>query len=204
VTGLATRDASYIYVGSRNQNITYRYTAPAISSRVTYLAFTGASQTRDIAIMPSGEVWVATDWTAMPLRLYNTSGTMIDNIANTLVPAARGVTIDEDGYLWVSDIVNDKIYKIDLTEGIEGSGAAIGPDLAASSNPFAGQVTITGTGFDDQATIGVYDIRGNLVSTGNFTGSYVLGESTSLSRGVYFARVSNGNGGESVLRLMCL
>ena len=205
MTGLAAKDASYLYVSSRNQNAAYRYTAPAIASGVSYTTYTGGSQTRDIAITPEGNIWVASDDpTTMPLRLYNSSNVMIDNISTALVPTACGVTMDESGYLWVSDTENDCIYKIDLTEGIEGSAESITPYLQASSNPFAGQVTITGTGFDNQSTINIYDIRGNLVSSDSFFGSYVLGDSGNLSQGVYFARVRCGSGSESVLKLMCL
>ncbi len=205
MTGLAANDASYIYVSSRNQNTTYRYTAPAIASRVTYNTFTGTTQTRDIAITVEGNIWVANDDpTTMPLRLYNSSSSFIDNVPATLVPAACGVTIDDTGYLWASDPDNDKIYKIDLTEGIAGSEENITPFLEASSNPFAGHVTITGTGLDSQATISIYDIRGNLMSGGRFSGSYVFGETEDVSKGIYFARVTNNNGSGSVLKLMCL
>ncbi len=204
MTGLAAKDANYLYVSSRNQNTTYRYTAPGITSRYAYIYYTAGSQTRDIAITPEGNIWVATDWASIPLRFYNTNDVMIDYILSDLVPYACGVTMDESGYLWVSDTENDCIYKIDLTESIEGSGENITPYLQASSNPFAGQVTITGIGLDSQATINIYDIRGNLVSSDNFSGSYVFGESGDLLQGVYFARVSNGSGSASVLKLMCL
>ncbi|MCD4701037.1 MAG: T9SS type A sorting domain-containing protein [Candidatus Aegiribacteria sp.] len=204
MTGLAANSTNYLYVSSRNQNTTYRYTAPSILSRYFYIYYTAGSQSRDIAITPDGNVWVATDWTSITLRLYDTNDQMIDNILGGLVPHACGVTMDESGYLWVSDTENDCIYKIDLTEGIEGSEENIIPYLQASSNPFAGQVTITGIGFDNQAAISIYDIRGNLVSSDSFYGSYVLGESGDLSQGVYFARVRCDNGTESVLKLMCL
>ncbi len=204
MTGLAAKDSNYLYVSSRNQNRTYRYTAPAIASRYSYIYYTSANQSRDIAITPEGNIWVAFESTSMPLRLYNTSNVMIDNILSDLVPNARGVTLDESGYLWVSDIENDCIYKIDMTEGIESSEGGITLYIEASSNPFAGQVTITGIGLDSQATISIYDIRGNLLSSDSFSGSYVLGESDDLSQGVYFARVRNCTGSESTLKLMCL
>ncbi|MCD4776623.1 MAG: T9SS type A sorting domain-containing protein [Candidatus Aegiribacteria sp.] len=204
MTGLAAKDNYRIYVSSRNQNRTYRYTAPSITSRYSYIYYTGGSQTRDIAITTEGNIWVATDWTSIPLRLYNTSNTMIDFIDNTLIPSACGVTIDDDGYLWVSDTDNDCIYKIDLTEGIESSVEGTALELQASSNPFAGQVTITATGFDNQATISIYDIRGSLVTGDSFSGSYVFGESDDLSQGVYFVRVRNGNGSEAILELLSL
>lgn len=38
---------------------------------------------------------------------------------NDLVPHARGVAMDPDGFLWVSDPVNDLLYKIDLSLSLQ-------------------------------------------------------------------------------------
>lgn len=205
MTGLAAKDASFLYVSSRSQNSAYRYAAPGITSRYLYTQFSGGSQTRDIAITPEGHVWVATDWTSMPLRLYNTSSQMIDGIDSSLIPAARGVTMDGDGYLWVSDIENDLIYKLDLTEGGIGSsepGAA--PSLAASANPFSASVTLTGSGFGEQSVITIYSLGGRVVEDAPFTGSYMFGGSEEVSLGVYLARVRDSEGTEAVLKLTCV
>lgn len=205
MTGLAAKDASYLYVSSRSQNSAYRYAAPGITSRYIYTQYAGGSQTRDIAITPEGHIWVATDWTSMPLRLYNTSNQMIDYIDSGLIPAARGVTMDGDGYLWVSDIENDLIYKLDLTEGGAGSsepGAA--SSLAASANPFSASMTVTGTGFEEQAVITIYSLGGRLVEDAPFNGSYQFGGSEEVSRGVYLARVRDAGGTEAVLKLTCV
>ncbi len=59
-------------------------------------------------------IWIATESTTMPVRCYNSSNTMIDSITSDVVPNARGLTLDPEGYLWVSDIDNDKIYKVDI------------------------------------------------------------------------------------------
>lgn len=205
MTGLAAKDANYLYVSSRNQNSTYRYVAPGITSRYTYTQYAGGSQTRDIAITPEGHIWVATDWSSIPLRLYNTSNQMIDHIDNSLIPAARGVTIDGDGYLWVSDIQNDLIYKLDLTEGVGGSsGPGAVPSLAVSANPFSSSVTLTGTGFGEQAAVTIYSLGGRLLVDAPFNGSYLFGGSEEVSRGVYLARVRDAEGTEAVLKLTCV
>lgn len=204
MTGLAAKEAGYIYLSSRSQNTTYRYVAPGITSRYAYVYYLGGSQTRDIAITPEGNIWVATDWSSMPLRLYDDDNQMLDYIEGTLLPGARGVTIDDEGYLWVSDPGSDLIYQIDLTEGIEGSEQGTAMSLQASSNPFFGQVTITGTGLDEQSTISIYDVRGSLLETGQFSGAFLFGDSEEGSGGVYFVRVSNGSGDTETLKLTSL
>lgn len=175
-----------------------------MSSRYHWLSYSGASQTRDIAMNSQGEVWVATDWTSIPLRLYDTSDQMIDYITGSLVPGARGVTIDDEGYLWVSDIDSNTIYKLDLTEGVEGSGGGNTTLLQSSANPFSRQVTVTGSGFGSDALITVYDIRGNVISTDEFFGTFTFGTGTELDKGVYFVKVKDGLGRESFLSLTCL
>lgn len=35
------------------------------------------------------------------------------SITSEVIPCAYGVTMDPEGYLWVSDMQNDLIYKID-------------------------------------------------------------------------------------------
>ncbi|MBD3278809.1 MAG: T9SS type A sorting domain-containing protein [Candidatus Aegiribacteria sp.] len=204
MTGLATVNSSYVYLSSRAQNSTYRYYASTMSSRYHYISYSGASQTRDIAMNSQGEVWVATDWTSMPLRLYDTSDQMVDHITSSLVPGARGVTMDAEGYLWVSDVNSDTIYKLDLTEGVEGSGEESTGLLQPSENPFSSQVTVTGSGFGSDALITVYDIRGNVISSDEFSGTFTVGTGSSLDNGVYFVKVNDGLGRESVLRLTCL
>ncbi len=204
MTGLAAKEAAYLYVSSRSQNTTYRYVAPGIYSRYAYIYYVGASQSRDIAITPEGNIWVATDWTSMPMRLYDPDNQLLDYIDSSLLPGARGVTIDDEGYLWVSDINGDLIYRIDLTEGIQGSGQAAAPCLEASSNPFDGQVTITASGLGGPSTICIYDISGNLVAADSFNGSFVFGDSEEVLQGIYFARVTGGNGAASVLKLTAL
>lgn len=96
-----------------------RYTMPGISGPVNANMYTGYSETRDIAWLDNNIVWVASDWSSVTLRAYNSSGTWIDYITADLVPSATGVAIDPDGYLWVSDMDNDKIYKIDLETSLD-------------------------------------------------------------------------------------
>ncbi|OPL20121.1 MAG: hypothetical protein AVO35_01320 [Candidatus Aegiribacteria sp. MLS_C] len=200
MTGLGANCSGYLFVSSRAQNTTYRYVAPGIYSRYAWVYYSGGSQTRDIAMTPEGNVWVATDWSSMPMRLYDQNDQMIDFLDSSVLPGARGVTIDDEGFLWVSDIENDKIYRVDLTEGIEGPGPVPSPCMNASANPFSGHVTITGEGWGDGASIGIYDLSGTLVGGGEFDGSFVFGDPEGSRTGVYFARVTGG-GSVSVLKL---
>ena len=121
MTGLSA-EGSYLYLGSRAQNWAYRYTLPSITGRTTYTYFNGFSNTRDIAKTPGmNNVWVATDNSGMTLGCFNSYYVRIDEITSDLVPYARGVAMDPAGYLWVSDPVNDLIYKIELSVALERS-----------------------------------------------------------------------------------
>ncbi|MBD3369563.1 hypothetical protein GF402_04280 [Candidatus Fermentibacteria bacterium] len=207
MTGLATRCNNYLYVSSRAQNCTYRYTAPGISSRYHWTSFTYASETRDIAVTDQGYVWVATDWTSIPLRLYNINDQMVDQIGSALIPYARGVTIDSEEYLWVGDHQNDKIYKVDLTEAVEDDELAPveGTSLSASCNPFSESVCITARGFGANSTVRIYSLSGALVHEGPFDGQLVFSSRSTdqpIFTGTYMVVVSNPSGARSSLKLL--
>ncbi|MBN1433687.1 hypothetical protein JW921_02935 [Candidatus Fermentibacterales bacterium] len=112
MTGLSVY-GSYIYVSSVSQKCCYRYTAPSITGRYAYTTYGGLAGTRDIAMDGStGWVWVACNSTSYPIRAYK-SGICQFILDTTVVPYAYGLTIDPDGYLWVSDEQNDVIYQVD-------------------------------------------------------------------------------------------
>jgi hypothetical protein len=90
----------------------YRYTAPAITGRYTYTSFIGLSDTHDICKTDNGWIWIACESSSHPVRAYS-GGACQYVIDSTVVPYARGITVDSDGYLWVSDPVNDLIYQVD-------------------------------------------------------------------------------------------
>lgn len=112
MTGLGI-DASYIYVSSNNQKCCYRYTAPAITGRIAYTTYGGLSGTRDVARDDSTTwIWVACDSDSYPIRAFK-SGICQYLIAADVVPEAHGMTMDDEGMLWVSDQTNDLIYRLD-------------------------------------------------------------------------------------------
>ncbi len=206
MTGLSAY-GNYLYLGSQAQNRTYRYVLPGIAGRVTSNPYTGYSQTRDIAWTPDSHVWVASDWTSVPLRLYNSTGSWVDYIDATLVPAATGVTIDPDGYLWVSDMVNDKIYKLDLTEGVEEGGHGIaGTTLSVSSNPFVARTVITPEGFGQDTRVEILDASGRTVVSESFDGAFTWDGSSSsgspVPTGSYHVIVLDGAGNSAVTSLV--
>jgi len=168
---------------------------PGISGRTSSNPFYGYSNTRDIAWLPDNTVWVSSNWTSVTLRCYDASGTCVDYIDSSLIPNAWGVTIDTDGYLWVSDMEADKIYKVDLTEGIGSSEPGNSMSLSVSSNPFDAFVVITGEGFSSTAQLEIYDIRGRLVFRDVFNGSFswngVSLEGTPVPSGAYYAFVTD-------------
>ncbi len=77
--------------------------------------FGNDSRTRDIARDPEGLIWVATDDSEIPLRLYNSSGRMVSSISGDIVSSATGITIDTEGNLWVSNNEEGIICCVDLS-----------------------------------------------------------------------------------------
>ena len=68
---------------------------------------------------PDNLTWVASDNSTMVLACFDSGHVRVDDIMGDLVPYARGVAMDPDGYLWVSDPVNDLLYKIDLSLSLQ-------------------------------------------------------------------------------------
>lgn len=188
MTGLGARDASYLYVSSTAQNAAYRYVAPGIYSRFHYMSFTASSDTRDMAILPDGSIWVALDWSSVKLRHYDSGGSLIESMGTDLVPDAWGVTLDDTGRLWVSDTDNDLIYAINLSTGVEDGPSASG--LQVSRNPFSESVTVSCEGVDD-GTLSIYDGSGRLVAERPFSGPTLI-EAGGMERGPYYVRLSAG------------
>ena len=180
---------------------------PNISSRAQHVYFNGYSQTRDIAITPDSIVWVASDNAAIPVRAYNRNGVVVDYIDPDLVSSVRGVAIDPEGYLWLSNMEMDLIYKIDLTEGIESSDPDNPFNITVSSNPFLSSVVITGEGFAGNSEIAIFDIQGHLIVQNSFDGSYAWDGSsntTPVPSGTYFAVVMDNNGNSDTVKLLRL
>ena len=62
----------------------------------------------------TGDIWFACNDSSNPVRAYNTSGSLITTIPSSVIPYAHGICFDDEGYVWVSDLNNEKIYKIDI------------------------------------------------------------------------------------------
>ena len=67
----------------------------------------------DIAYFDS-EWWYACNDSSFPVRAYDTNGVLVESISSSVLPAAHGMAFDSEGYLWVSNMSTDEIYKIDL------------------------------------------------------------------------------------------
>ena len=115
----------------------------------------------------SGDIWVASDAADSPIKAYNTSGLLVNYIPQADLPAGtecRGLCFDAEGYLWVSDDNAEKIYKIDITTGIEGSVNPLEqPGLTVSTNPFSSSVNISVTGASGQVDMAIYDLSGRTI-----------------------------------------
>jgi hypothetical protein len=93
-----------------------------------------------------------------------------------------------------------KIY-IQLFQSIEGEETTVPRTLAASRNPFAGSVVISGSGFNN-GTISIYDLLGRAVISEPFSGSFEWNASE-VSAGCYFALVHDTQG-SAVINLLKL
>jgi DNA-binding beta-propeller fold protein YncE len=199
VTGLCA-DGNTLYLSSRNQNRAYKYTLPGITSRLAYTFYTGAGTTCDIAYDPVNKyIWVASESTSIPIRCYDESNTMVDYILPDFIPNARGMALDPSGHLWVSDILNDKIYQVDLFSSIEEEGTA-GVDfgVTASANPFSGPLTIEAPGIS--ATVTVFDMYGRQILEQSFQESWTW--NSVEPAGSYHFVITDGNGSYEALNLI--
>ncbi len=105
----------YLYLGSRSQRRTYRYTLPGISGMQTSTQY-GGRKTWDIARDASGRIWAAVDDSDCSLCCFDASGTVVASVSRDPVSSARGVTVDDDGRIWASNDDDGNIYCIEPSE----------------------------------------------------------------------------------------
>ena len=156
----------------------------------------------DTAFSSEG-LWIARDQPDSPILRYNTSGVLTGYVMGTTVPAAAGLAVDSEGYLWVSDPENDKIYKLDTSTSI-GESSGIYLDLVSvspASNPFNSVGLITTTGYSDYAQVEVFDVQGRIVQTGLLESGLFSWDSSEDPAGTYIVRVSDGEN-TSVVRMI--
>ena len=179
-----------------NQFTVHRYTASSGSSSTQYMTpsdFPGLlPAVYDIAYSSEG-IWVARDESDSPILRYNTSGVVTGYVMGTTVPAAAGLTVDPEGYLWVSDPDNDKIYKLDTTTGISESGnMGIDPTtISPVSNPFNSIAAINAAGFADGTSVEVFDLRGRVLHSGYVNSGSFSWDASLDPAGTYMVRVTN-------------
>ncbi len=188
--------------GSTTQFSVHKYTTAGSSAGqyMNQLDFPGLEPAvYDIAWSEQG-MWVARDESDSPVLRYNTDGVLTGYVMGSEVPAAAGLAVDDEGYLWISDPVNDKIYKVDTTTSIHGGATApVSPrTLQPAANPFAASSLINAGGFADGASVEVFDIRGRLVRTGSIQGGAYTLNGSGLPAGPYMVRVSDLNGTSTV------
>ena len=191
MTGLSAY-GNYLYLGSRNQNKVYRYILHGITTITDFTSLTGFSMTCDIAMIGADNlVWVASENSSLALKCYDDNNTMVDYIGVDLIPNARGLAMDTNGYLWVSDVDADKIYQVDLTEGVEEEGGNVSFTVEPSANPFTGAVTIQAPGVN--ASVTVFDMYGRQVESDTFQESWTWNSSAPAGSYVFVFNDSEGN-----------
>ncbi|NLP04686.1 hypothetical protein GX411_01870, partial [Candidatus Fermentibacteria bacterium] len=120
----------------------YSYTGTHGSAWALGIASLGTSY--DCGYM-NNLVWLACSAADSPVRSYNTSGAIVSTIPGSLTGgAAHGLDTDPaNGFLWVSNMNNDKIYKIGFTGTEERPAIRIPALLSSSCNPFFDSVVIS-------------------------------------------------------------
>ncbi len=166
-------------------------TGSQTGSYMTATDFPGlAPEVYDIAYSSQG-IWVARDESDSPILRYNTSGAVTGYIMGTTVPCAAGLTVDPDGFLWVSDPDNDKIYKVDTSSSIEDNNFINISPISVSPvvNPFTSMGMISASGCRDGSFVEVFDLNGRILHSGVISsGSFVWDASTDPA-GAYTVRV---------------
>lgn len=148
--------------------------------------------------------WVACSDPDTPIKAHDKGNGVVDSITTQVIPAAWGVAIDTEGYLWVSDMENDKIYKIDLSStGIDNSKLKIKTNSSVwyRDNRFTNSIMIYGSGFSDNATISVYNAAGKEVLTQQFNNPFVLNKG-SVTCGMYIVQVTEQDYISKTMKLM--
>jgi hypothetical protein len=198
VTGLSVSGNS-IFLSSRSQNRVYYYVLPGIGGRKSFTYMMGFSATCDIAMNATDSlVWVASESTDLCIKCYNTNNTMVDYIPKTMIANARGMALDPSGYLWVSDIDADKIYKVDLSTGIQEQNEDERITVTPSSNPFCGAVTIQTPGIN--ASVVVFDMHGRQIVSDSFQESWTWNSSSPA--GHYVFVITDDHGASTTLDLV--
>jgi hypothetical protein len=220
VTGLGTSGSSIYGAGVDTatwQEVIESYTLSGTISSSPYLFAELGITFHDIAYQTgsdsAGDIWYAVDDASYPVRVYNSSGTQVGWLPSTVIPYACGLCFDTAGYLWASDNVNHKIYKIDVDmTGVGEEGSAAIPDVAIllESNPAFGSVVVTLQGFSGATRLSVYDAAGRCVFEEEGTNqSSVLwngrtGAGAQVPTGTYFLVASDESGNTASNRLVLL
>lgn len=215
VTGLAT-NGSYIYGAgvdaqtSPPKEVIERYNLSGAIQSGPFLMTDLGIDFYDIAFLDN-EIWYAVDDASEPVQVYNSAGTKTFSLSSSVVPAACGMTFDDEGFLWVSDPDTDLIYKVDLDlQGTAGSsGAAFsGRSVALGRNPSRGAVEIRVTGFESGAVVRVIDLAGRTVARASTTGSMVWDgcdvSGAQVPAGTYLVTASGPEGNSVTTRMVRL
>ena len=193
-------DGSYLIPHGSDYNgdpVSQKFTTAGSSSSLYMQHFPGLSTPYYDTAWISGGLWIARDLSDSPILCYDTDGVLVNHVDGSIVSAARGLTIDGDGYLWASNPDDDKIYQLDVSTGV-GSIENVSEGLRVERNPFSSAAVITGSGFEE-ATIEIFDVSGRSMESGDFSGSFTWNAAEAPS-GTYFA-VVRGGGAVDVVRM---
>lgn len=112
------------------------------------------------------------------------------------------IVLDADGNIFIGDFENNAVRKITaLSTGIDAANAVSKLNVSVYPNPFSECTTIHFSGPQDNATISVVDVLGQVLSATRFTGSQFVLNKGAMAAGVYFVQVADQHGNRTVSRL---
>ncbi|MBC8428673.1 MAG: hypothetical protein H8D05_00350 [FCB group bacterium] len=116
--GLA-HNGDYLYIASEEEYICNYVEYCVSDSAEVYLPFGGVSgDIFDIAY-DAGDIWLAWDNIDQPLQKFDETGLVVDFVTSSVIERAHGLTMDDSGYLWVSDMETDSIYMIQIVSSLQ-------------------------------------------------------------------------------------
>lgn len=116
--GLA-HNGEFLYIASEEEYSCSYVEYFASDSAEVYLPFHGVSgDIFDIAY-DGGDIWLAWDNPEQPIQKFAPNGSVVDFVPGSVIETAHGLTLDDTGYLWVSDMDADSIYMIQIVSSLQ-------------------------------------------------------------------------------------
>ncbi len=157
------------------------------------------------SVAANGILYLSDPWGAGVYSIDMSTQTVLHDSSDPFCSGGNGMAVDENGYLWISDSMNNEVRVYDTTEnlvqsyavtspaaiavngsllGIGGGSIGTGISLSVAPNPAVDLITVTGTSLGE--SIQIYDITGRIAAatTGAMDGTTTM-DVTGMTAGIY-------------------